>query len=94
MPHNFNLEKLNFVLPNALFDYMYMWTWYWLNMAGEEDAKEDSVTSGLHTSVNADVLHWELEHRISPSLCEDDHEFDASMGHPHGVGSIYRPLNI
>lgn len=50
-------------------------------MAGKGDAKEDSVTSGLHTWVTIDVLHWESEHRMRPSLCEDDHKIKDSMGH-------------
>jgi len=60
-----------------------------LNMGGERDAKEESVTSGLHTWMTVDVLYWEREHRIRPILCEDDHEFEGSMGHPHSGGEVY-----
>lgn len=58
-----------------------------LNMGGERDAKEDSVTSGLHTWMTVDVLYWEWEHRIRPILCEDDREFECSMGHPNSGGT-------
>ena len=64
-------------------------------MDSEGDAKEDSVTSGLHTWMTVEVLYWEWKHRLRPILCEDDHEFDRSMGHPYVGGKyIYKSLNI